>query len=316
MGEWRYIEKVSADSDDEVFEYLANFDNLPEYEPWVQTVERSSDGPIRVGSTWTDVRRMGRRRISAPIELVEYEQNRRLALVSGSGGVNVRATQTFEPTEEGTQVVELLEMTIRGPRGFASWILPLAFRPGAPYDGQQWEKVGESGDEWRTSPSQLEHTGRSQVAVGASGKEQQMFLGQYERSLDEKSRVPIPPELRTGLGNGAVLTRSFDNCLCIYPAARWEALARAVDDLPHVRREVRLLARSLFGGAVPCEFDRQGRIVIPVFLREHAGLCGDVVIVGVFSSVEIWSREAWTGERQKIESEGSQLAEVLSTSRA
>jgi carbon monoxide dehydrogenase subunit G len=122
MGEWRYIEKVSADSDDEVFEYLANFDNLPEYEPWVQTVERSSDGPIRVGSTWTDVRRMGRRRISAPIELVEYEQNRRLALVSGSGGVNVRATQTFEPTEEGTQVVELLEMTIRGPRGFASGI--------------------------------------------------------------------------------------------------------------------------------------------------------------------------------------------------
>ena len=59
-----------------------------------------------------------------------------------------------------------------------------------------------------------------------------MFLGQYERSLDEKSRLAIPSELRTGLGNGAVLTRSFDNCLCIYPAARWEALARAVDDLP------------------------------------------------------------------------------------
>ena len=143
-----------------------------------------------------------------------------------------------------------------------------------------------------------------------------MFLGQYERSLDDKGRLAIPPELRAGLGSGAVLTRSFDNCLCIYPAARWEALARAVDDLPQTRYEARILARSLFGGAVPCEFDRQGRVAVPAFLREHAGLQNDVVIVGVYSRVEIWSREAWLGERQKIESEGSQLAEVLSISSA
>ena len=143
-----------------------------------------------------------------------------------------------------------------------------------------------------------------------------MFLGQYERSLDDKSRLAVPPELRTGLGNGAVLTRSFDNCLCIYPAAKWEALARAVDDLPEARYEARALARSLFSGAVPCDFDRQGRISIPAFLREHAGLTGEVVITGVFSRVEIWSKEAWTAERQKFETEGAQLAEVLSVARA
>jgi len=141
-----------------------------------------------------------------------------------------------------------------------------------------------------------------------------MFLGQYERSLDDKGRLAIPPELRAALGPGAVLTRSFDNCLCIYPAAKWEALARAVDDLPQVRYEARLLARSLFGGAVPCEFDRQGRVVVPAFLREHAGLNGDAVIIGVYSRVEIWSKEAWTGERQKIESGGAHIAEVFSTS--
>src|SRR5947208_2052773 len=119
-----------------------------------------------------------------------------------------------------------------------------------------------------------------------------MFLGQYERSLDDKSRLAIPPELRAGLGSGAVLTRSFDTCLCIYPAAKWEALAQAVDDLPQVRSEVRILARSLFGGAVPCDFDRQGRVVLPAFLREHATIKGDVVIVGVNSRVEIWGKEA------------------------
>lgn len=143
-----------------------------------------------------------------------------------------------------------------------------------------------------------------------------MFLGQYERSLDDKSRLAIPAELRTGLGSGAVLTRSFDNCLCIYPAAKWETLARAVDDLPQVRYEARVLARSLFSGAVPCEFDRQGRVVIPAFLREHAGINGDVVIAGVYSRVEIWAKDAWLGERQKFEGEGSQLAEVLTISGA
>jgi MraZ protein len=143
-----------------------------------------------------------------------------------------------------------------------------------------------------------------------------VFLGQYERSVDDKGRMAIPPELRAGLGNGAVLTQGFDNCLCIYPAARWEALARAVDDLPQTRYEARSLARSLFGGAVPCEFDRQGRVAIPAFLREYAALQNDVVIVGVYSRVEVWSRQAWMGERQKIESDSAQLAEVLTISRA
>jgi MraZ protein len=139
-----------------------------------------------------------------------------------------------------------------------------------------------------------------------------MFLGQYERSLDEKSRVAIPAELRAGLGTGAVITRSFDTCLCIYPAARWEVLAHALDDFPQVRSEARILARSLFSGAVPCEFDRQGRIVVPAFLREHAGISGEVIIVGVNRHVEIWGREAWLQEQQRFEKEGAQLAEALS----
>ena len=141
-----------------------------------------------------------------------------------------------------------------------------------------------------------------------------MFLGQYERSLDDKSRLAIPAEMRVGLGTGAVLTRSFDTCLCIYPAARWETLARAVDDLQDVRSEVRILARSLFSGAVPCDFDRQGRVVIPAFLREHAGITDEVVVVGVSSRLEVWSKEAWLREQQRFEQDGARLAEVLSLS--
>ncbi len=143
-----------------------------------------------------------------------------------------------------------------------------------------------------------------------------MFLGQYERSLDEKSRLALPAELRAGLGSGAVLTCSFDKCLCIYPASKWEALAQAVEDLPDTRSEVRVLARNIFGGAVSCDFDRQGRVVIPAFLREYAGIRDEIVVAGVNTRVEIWDRDAWLAERQKFEANGAVIAEALSISPA
>ena len=97
------------------FQYLANFENLPEHEPAVEKVTRTSMGPVGVGSTWTHVRRMGRRRIEAPITLVEYEPDRRLAILSDAEPVHVRALQVFESTSDGsTRVSETLEMRITG----------------------------------------------------------------------------------------------------------------------------------------------------------------------------------------------------------
>jgi MraZ protein len=143
-----------------------------------------------------------------------------------------------------------------------------------------------------------------------------MFLGQYERNLDGKSRLAIPSEMRAGLGDDAILTRGFDNCLCIYPAAKWSALVLAMEHFSDVRAEARTLARGLFGSAVPCAFDGQGRVTIPVFLREHAGLNGDAVVVGVNTHVEIWGKEAWIREQQTFETKGSRLAESLTASSA
>jgi MraZ protein len=138
------------------------------------------------------------------------------------------------------------------------------------------------------------------------------FLGQYQRSLDDKGRLAIPAGLRAALGPGAVLTRSFDHCLCIYPAARWESLARAIQDLPEVSPEARSLARSLFSSAVPCVFDRQGRLTVPAFLREHADLRVGAVILGINDRVELWSREAWIQEQARLEAGGPALARALS----
>jgi MraZ protein len=143
-----------------------------------------------------------------------------------------------------------------------------------------------------------------------------MFLGKYERSLDDKSRVVLPPELRSALAQGAVLSRSFDDCLCIYPVAKWESLARAIDDLPEVRYEARILARSLFAGATACDLDRHGRIAIPAFLREHANLQDDVVIVGLCSRIEIWGKEAWQAEHREIERDAPEFAEAFAAAYA
>ncbi|HLI76597.1 MAG TPA: division/cell wall cluster transcriptional repressor MraZ [Acidobacteriaceae bacterium] len=143
-----------------------------------------------------------------------------------------------------------------------------------------------------------------------------VFVGQYRRSIDEKGRIAVPSELRSALGPGAMLTRGFDGCLCIYPASTWHALAQAVEELPDMRYEARTAARALFSGAVPCAFDRQGRVAIPAFLRDHAALNGDAMIVGVGNRVEIWSRSSWLQEHGIIQSEGRRLAEALAASQA
>lgn len=144
-----------------------------------------------------------------------------------------------------------------------------------------------------------------------------LFLGQYHRSVDGKGRVAVPADLRSALGPGSVLTRSFDGCLSIYPASKWNAMARSIDDLPDMRYEARTTARALFSSAVPCTFDRQGRVSIPAFLRDHAGLNGDdAIIVGVGGHVEIWSRSSWLRQHETLRSEGRQLAETLAASRA
>ncbi len=156
--------------------------------------------------------------------------------------------------------------------------------------GRKWEQVGiNGGSPLKQGPRSLD---RGQLwELVAKGNA--VFLGQYDRTVDDKGRLAIPGELRNGLGHGAVMTRSFDNCLCIYPAAKWEALAQAANDLQDLRPEARLRARALFSGAVPCDFDSHGRVIVPAYLREYGGISGDVTVVGVGSRVEVWNRTTW-----------------------
>ena len=132
-----------------------------------------------------------------------------------------------------------------------------------------------------------------------------MFLGEYTHNVDEKGRLTIPAKFRNALAQGLVVTRGFDRNLVIYPKSEFEELAGRVMAKPMTDKGVRAFRRRVFSGAVDLEADRQGRILLPPYLREFAEIDGEVVVVGNYNYVEVWSTQAWEATRDLMESDES-----------
>lgn len=138
-----------------------------------------------------------------------------------------------------------------------------------------------------------------------------MFIGEYNHSIDEKGRLAIPVKFRTELAKGAVVTRGLDNCLFLYPQKDWEALAEKLSKLPISKANTRAFARLMLAGAMDCEVDRQGRIVLPDYLRTYAGVSKKVVVAGLYNRLEIWDETAWSKYKVSTEKRGGDIAEAL-----
>lgn len=138
-----------------------------------------------------------------------------------------------------------------------------------------------------------------------------MFLGEFEHAIDDKGRVAIPARFREDLGEGLVLTRGFERCLQAFPRPVWQTLAQRVSGLSLGNEEARNLRRMLFSNAAEVEVDRQGRILIPQNLREYAGLAEQVVIAGLDTYFELWSRERWAHVLENLDNNGGSIAEQL-----
>ncbi|KKW48306.1 MAG: Protein MraZ [Parcubacteria group bacterium GW2011_GWA1_59_11] len=139
-----------------------------------------------------------------------------------------------------------------------------------------------------------------------------MLLGEYRHNLDTKGRVAIPAKFREKLAAGAIITRGLDNCLFVFGPKEWEALAAKLIALPLSQSNSRAFVRLMLSGAADVEFDAQGRILIPDYLRKYAGLDKKVVITGLYSRLEIWGEEQWEKYKQKTESSSEEIAEKLS----
>ena len=139
-----------------------------------------------------------------------------------------------------------------------------------------------------------------------------MLLGEYRHNLDIKGRVAIPAKFREKLAAGAIITRGLDNCLFVFGPKEWETLAAKLTALPLSQSNSRAFVRLMLSGAADVEFDAQGRILIPDYLRKYAGLDKKVVITGLYSRLEIWGEEQWEKYKQKTESSSEEIAEKLS----
>ncbi|MBR1539793.1 MAG: division/cell wall cluster transcriptional repressor MraZ [Clostridia bacterium] len=127
-----------------------------------------------------------------------------------------------------------------------------------------------------------------------------MLIGEYEHSLDAKGRIIMPSKFREDIGDKFIVTKGLDGCLFAFSKEEWSKFEEKLSTLPISNKDARNFSRFFFAGAIDCELDKQGRFLISSNLREFAGFNKDVVIVGMNSRIEIWSKEKWEDANQNL----------------
>jgi MraZ protein len=122
------------------------------------------------------------------------------------------------------------------------------------------------------------------------------FRGTYDHNLDAKNRLTVPARYRAALASGVVLALTVDLKPCVgiwEPQAYEDYSRRALGDLPPLSSNLTELERFFYGSSHDAELDAAGRVIVPGFLSDHAGLQREVVIVGAGDRLEVWSRQRW-----------------------
>lgn len=138
-----------------------------------------------------------------------------------------------------------------------------------------------------------------------------MLIGEYLHTLDSKKRLSLPAKFRKEVGRRVVVTRGLDACLFMYPLSAWRKIAEKLAALPVGQADTRGLSRFILAGAVEAEVDGAGRILLPEYLKEFAGLKSRVVLAGVSERIEIWNEKTWEEYKRRIEKGADQMAETL-----
>lgn len=138
-----------------------------------------------------------------------------------------------------------------------------------------------------------------------------MFIGEYNHNLDDKGRLAVPAKFRALLKEGAVVTKGLDNCLFLYPKEVWQKEAEKLSGLPVSQANARAYSRFFLAGAADVEFDAQGRINLPDYLRDFASLKKKCIIAGLYNRLEIWDEDSWIRYRDTADKESGHIAEEL-----
>ncbi len=124
-----------------------------------------------------------------------------------------------------------------------------------------------------------------------------MFYGEYEHKIDRKGRLIIPAKLREifkeNYAEKFFITRGLDGCLFVFTEDEWKLQEQKFKALSFTKSESRRFNRLYFSGACEVACDKQGRILLPQYLKEYASINREVVIVGLSTRIEIWSKDKW-----------------------
>ena len=142
-----------------------------------------------------------------------------------------------------------------------------------------------------------------------------MFYGEFEHTIDRKGRLIIPSRFREVMKERFVerlfVTRGLDSCLFLFPEEEWRAQENRFRSLSITKQEARRFNRFYFSGASELNWDRQGRVLIPDYLKEFAGIKRDVMLVGVSNRIEIWDKEGWKKFYGEFKESYEEIAERL-----
>ena len=138
-----------------------------------------------------------------------------------------------------------------------------------------------------------------------------MFIGEYNHNLDDKGRLAIPAKFRSLLKKGGVVTKGLDNCLFLYTKEQWQKIAQKLSALPISQSKARAFTRHFLAGAMDLEFDNQGRVTLPEYLRSFSSLKKNVIIAGLYNHLEIWDKNAWDKYKLESEKNSNDIAEEL-----
>lgn len=138
-----------------------------------------------------------------------------------------------------------------------------------------------------------------------------MLIGEYTHTIDDKNRLSMPSKFRQEMGKKVVLTPGLDSCIFVFAMKEWEKISGKLSESSMLSADSRSFNRFLLGGAVEAEIDSIGRILIPDFLKERAGLKNKTVVIGVQTRAEIWNEKAWLEYKKVVEKQADALAEKL-----
>lgn len=138
-----------------------------------------------------------------------------------------------------------------------------------------------------------------------------MFYGEYNHNIDDKGRMSIPAKFRDGLGEKFYVTKGLDQCLFVFPLDEWEIFQKKLKELPLTKKTARQFSRFFYAGAMDYGLDKQGRINLTSGLREHASIEKEVVVIGVGSRIEIWSKAMWQSYNSPENMDYDDIAEQM-----